>query len=112
MFIGEAPGANEDLQGEPFVGRAGMLLNAMLKSIGLKRDDIYIANILKCRPPDNRDPLPEEVKLCTVPKCTLYPYRLGKRPENFKDIIKKRKEKVKTGTMPIWLKSKELPKLC
>ncbi len=65
MFIGEAPGANEDLQGEPFVGRAGMLLNAMLKSIGLKRDDIYIANILKCRPPNNRDPLPEEVRLCT-----------------------------------------------
>jgi len=65
MFIGEAPGANEDLQGEPFVGRAGMLLNAMLKSIGLKRTDIYIANILKCRPPGNRDPLPEEVKLCT-----------------------------------------------
>ena len=65
MFIGEAPGANEDLQGEPFVGRAGMLLNAMLKSIDLKRTDIYIANILKCRPPSNRDPLPEEVKLCT-----------------------------------------------
>lgn len=65
MFIGEAPGANEDLQGEPFVGRAGMLLNAMLKSIGLKRTDVYIANILKCRPPNNRDPLPEEVKLCT-----------------------------------------------
>jgi uracil-DNA glycosylase len=64
MFIGEAPGANEDLQGEPFVGRAGMLLNAMLKSIGLKRSDVYIANILKCRPPNNRDPLPEEVKLC------------------------------------------------
>lgn len=65
LFIGEAPGANEDLQGEPFVGRAGMLLNAMLKSIGLKREDVYIANILKCRPPGNRDPLPEEVELCT-----------------------------------------------
>ncbi len=65
MFIGEAPGANEDLQGEPFVGRAGMLLNSMLQSIGLKRDDVYIANILKCRPPGNRDPQPEEVKLCT-----------------------------------------------
>lgn len=65
MFIGEAPGANEDLQGEPFVGRAGMLLNEMLRAIGLKREDIYIANILKCRPPNNRDPLPEEVKLCT-----------------------------------------------
>jgi len=65
MFIGEAPGANEDLQGEPFVGRAGMLLNEMLKSIGLKRADVYIANILKCRPPNNRDPNPQEVKLCT-----------------------------------------------
>lgn len=65
MFIGEAPGANEDLQGEPFVGRAGMLLNSMLKSIGLKRNDVYIANILKCRPPNNRDPLPAEVKSCT-----------------------------------------------
>lgn len=65
MFIGEAPGANEDLKGEPFVGRAGMLLNSMVKSIGLNREDIYIANILKCRPPGNRDPLPEEIKLCT-----------------------------------------------
>jgi len=65
MFIGEAPGANEDLKGEPFVGRAGMLLNSMLRSIGLERTDVYIANILKCRPPGNRDPLPQEVKLCT-----------------------------------------------
>ena len=65
MFIGEAPGANEDLQGEPFVGRAGMLLNSMLLSIQLKRDKIYIANILKCRPPENRDPSPAEVKECT-----------------------------------------------
>lgn len=65
MFIGEAPGANEDLQGEPFVGRAGMLLNSMTQSIGLKRSDVYIANILKCRPPNNRDPEPQEVKLCT-----------------------------------------------
>lgn len=65
MFIGEAPGANEDLQGEPFVGRAGILLNSMLQSIGLKRSDIYIANILKCRPPGNRDPQAQEEKLCT-----------------------------------------------
>jgi uracil-DNA glycosylase len=65
MFIGEAPGANEDLQGEPFVGRAGMLLTAMLQSIGLQRSDVYIANILKCRPPNNRDPQPEEEKVCT-----------------------------------------------
>lgn len=65
MFVGEAPGANEDLQGEPFVGRAGMLLNSMVQSIGLKRSDVYIANILKCRPPNNRDPEVQEVKLCT-----------------------------------------------
>lgn len=65
LFIGEAPGANEDLQGEPFVGRAGMLLNAILRSINLHRDDVYIANILKCRPPNNRDPSPDEIKLCT-----------------------------------------------
>ena len=65
MFIGEAPGANEDLKGEPFVGRAGMLLNSMLQAIGLVRDDVYIANILKCRPPNNRDPQSQEVKLCT-----------------------------------------------
>lgn len=65
LVIGEAPGANEDKQGEPFVGRGGMLLNAMLQAIGLDRKNIYIANILKCRPPDNRDPLPREVELCT-----------------------------------------------
>ena len=65
MFIGEAPGVSEDLQGKPFVGRAGMLLNSMLQSIGLARCDIYIANILKCRPPGNRDPQPQERKVCT-----------------------------------------------
>jgi uracil-DNA glycosylase len=65
MLIGEAPGANEDLQGEPFVGRGGMLLNEMLRAMGLERAKVYIANILKCRPPGNRDPLPHEVELCT-----------------------------------------------
>ena len=65
LFIGEAPGANEDNQGEPFVGQAGQLLNAMLASINLKRDDIFITNILKCRPPNNRDPAPDEVSCCT-----------------------------------------------
>lgn len=64
MVIGEAPGADEDRQGEPFVGRAGQLLNAMLWAIGLKREQVFIANILKCRPPDNRDPRPEEVLQC------------------------------------------------
>jgi DNA polymerase len=64
MFVGEAPGADEDAQGEPFVGRAGQLLNAMLFAIGLKREEVYIANVLKCRPPGNRDPLPEEVEHC------------------------------------------------
>lgn len=65
LIVGEAPGANEDRQGEPFVGRAGKLLDAMLKAIDLQRQDIYIANILKCRPPNNRDPNPEEVATCT-----------------------------------------------
>lgn len=65
MVIGEAPGFYEDQQGEPFVGRAGQLLNAMLQSIGFDRSKVYIANILKCRPPQNRDPSPEEVNLCT-----------------------------------------------
>lgn len=65
MVIGEAPGFNEDAEGEPFVGRAGQLLNSMLKSIGLAREEIYIANILKCRPPNNRDPQPDEVATCT-----------------------------------------------
>jgi DNA polymerase len=64
LVIGEAPGRDEDLQGEPFVGRAGQLLNAMLLAIGLKREQVYIANILKCRPPNNRDPRPEEVLCC------------------------------------------------
>jgi DNA polymerase len=65
LVIGEAPGADEDRQGEPFVGRAGQLLNAMLHAIGFARGDVYIANILKCRPPGNRDPKPEEAACCT-----------------------------------------------
>lgn len=64
LVIGEAPGAEEDRRGEPFVGRAGQLLNAMLRALDLGRDDVYIANILKCRPPSNRDPKPEEVACC------------------------------------------------
>ncbi len=64
MIIGEAPGADEDRLGEPFVGRAGKLLDEMLKALGLQRGDVYIANILKCRPPDNRDPLPDEARCC------------------------------------------------
>lgn len=64
LVVGEAPGKDEDLQGEPFVGRAGQLLNAMLLAAGLKREQVYIANILKCRPPNNRDPRPEEVVCC------------------------------------------------
>lgn len=66
MVIGEAPGADEDRQGEPFVGRAGQLLNAMLAAIGLPREQVYIANILKCRPPNNRDPKPEEATACSA----------------------------------------------
>jgi DNA polymerase len=64
MIIGEAPGFHEDKQGLPFVGKAGGLLNRMISSIGLTTDDIYIANVLKCRPPNNRDPLPEEINQC------------------------------------------------
>lgn len=64
MFVGEAPGADEDAQGEPFVGRAGQLLNKILAAINMKREDVYICNILKCRPPNNRTPMPEEVELC------------------------------------------------
>jgi DNA polymerase len=64
LVVGEAPGADEDRQGEPFVGRAGQLLNAMLLGIGLSREQVYIANVLKCRPPNNRDPKPEEVAQC------------------------------------------------
>jgi uracil-DNA glycosylase len=65
MFVGEAPGADEDLQGEPFVGRAGQLLTKIIEAIGLKRSDVYIANILKCRPPGNRNPEPDEVATCS-----------------------------------------------
>jgi DNA polymerase len=64
VLIGEAPGADEDAQGEPFVGRAGQLLNKILASIGFKREEVYICNILKCRPPNNRDPLPSETEQC------------------------------------------------
>lgn len=65
MLIGEAPGADEDEQGEPFVGRAGQLLNNILKAVSLERSEVYICNILKCRPPNNRDPLVSEMELCT-----------------------------------------------
>ena len=64
MFVGEAPGFHEDQKGEPFVGAAGQLLNDLLESAGLSRADIYIANVIKCRPPNNRDPEPQEVETC------------------------------------------------
>lgn len=64
VLVGEAPGADEDQQGEPFVGRAGQLLNKILEAINFKREEVFICNILKCRPPNNRDPLPEEVASC------------------------------------------------
>jgi len=64
MFIGEAPGKNEDLQGEPFVGAAGRLLDSLLEEAGIERTRVYIANVLKCRPPGNRDPRPEEIESC------------------------------------------------
>ena len=61
MFVGEAPGADEDMQGEPFVGRAGQLLTKIIEAIGLTREQVYIANVIKCRPPGNRNPEPDEV---------------------------------------------------
>ena len=64
MFVGEGPGEQEDLQGEPFVGRAGRLLTSLIEDIGLTRADVYIANVVKCRPPGNRDPLPLEIETC------------------------------------------------
>jgi uracil-DNA glycosylase len=64
MFVGEAPGRNEDLQGEPFVGAAGRLLDQLLAEAGIARERVYIANVLKCRPPGNRDPRPEEIEAC------------------------------------------------
>lgn len=64
MFVGEAPGADEDEQGVPFVGRAGQLLTKIIEAIGLRRDDVYIANVIKCRPPGNRNPEPDEVATC------------------------------------------------
>ncbi len=64
MFIGEAPGFHEDQQGRPFVGAAGKFLEELLDSIGMKREDVFIANVIKCRPPGNRDPLPEEIEAC------------------------------------------------
>ncbi len=70
MFVGEGPGYHEDRQGEPFVGAAGQLLTRLLSEIGLRRDDVYIANVVKCRPPGNRDPLPDEIDACR-------PYLLG-----------------------------------
>jgi uracil-DNA glycosylase len=64
MFVGEAPGFHEDQQGVPFVGQAGKLLDTLLAGIGLARDDVYIANVIKCRPPGNRDPMPDEIESC------------------------------------------------
>jgi uracil-DNA glycosylase len=64
MFVGEAPGHDEDVQGIPFVGRAGQLLTKIIEAIGLKRDEVYIANVIKCRPPENRNPEPDEVASC------------------------------------------------
>jgi DNA polymerase len=65
LFVGEGPGADEDLQGEPFVGRAGKKLDDMIRAIGLERSDVYIANVVKCRPPKNRDPEPDEIETCS-----------------------------------------------
>ena len=74
MFIGEAPGFHEDKQGEPFVGAAGQLLTRMLGEIGMTREEVYIANILKCRPPGNRDPLPDD---CPLPPPLRFTFARG-----------------------------------
>jgi len=65
MFIGEAPGHHEDQQGKPFVGNSGQFLTTLIEKAGLKREDVFITNIVKCRPPSNRDPLPDEIDICT-----------------------------------------------
>jgi DNA polymerase len=65
LFVGEGPGRDEDLQGEPFVGAAGRLLTQLIEGVGLRRDDVYIANVVKCRPPGNRDPKPDEIEACS-----------------------------------------------
>jgi len=64
MFVGEGPGADEDARGEPFVGKAGQLLTKMIEAMGFRRDEVYIANVVKCRPPGNRDPEPDEIEAC------------------------------------------------
>ena len=64
MFVGEGPGADEDIQGIPFVGRAGQLLTKMIEAMGFRRDEVYIANVVKCRPPENRNPEPDEIERC------------------------------------------------
>ncbi|HLE01399.1 MAG TPA: uracil-DNA glycosylase [Bdellovibrionota bacterium] len=69
MFIGEGPGEQEDLQGRPFLGRAGQLLERMIEAIGLKREDVFITNVVKCRPPENRTPEPDEIKACSPFLC-------------------------------------------
>jgi DNA polymerase len=65
MFVGEGPGRDEDRQGEPFVGRAGQLLTKIIEAMGMKRSDVYIANVVKCRPPENRNPAPDEIETCS-----------------------------------------------
>ena len=117
LIIGEAPGAEEDKQGEPFVGRAGKLLNSMLLACGLQREQVFIANILKCRPPGNRDPKPEEVAACSSylrqqidliqPKIILAVGRIAVRglrnevgvlyPGAAEDIVKQRQGAIHSG---------------
>ncbi len=107
MFIGEAPGADEDEQGEPFVGRAGQLLNKIFEAIQFKREEIYICNILKCRPPNNRDPQLSEVELCIPylwkqieiikPKILVSLGRIGAQMLlNTSDSLTKLREKIHT----------------
>ena len=99
MFVGEAPGEQEDLQGIPFVGRAGQLLDRYLFAVDIKREDVYIANILKCRPPHNRDPLPAEEDACIgfLMTAVYHPAALLRDPRKKDDMLadmKKIKEKL------------------
>lgn len=115
MFVGEAPGFHEDRQGEPFVGQAGRLLTELLGEVGLRREDVYIANVLKCRPPNNRDPLPEEIDSCRPnlyeqvrlirPRviCTLgrFATRLLANTEAGMSAVRGRVKQVEVGGVPV-----------
>jgi len=118
MFVGEAPGANEDRTGRPFVGDSGTLLTRALKRCGVERQDVYIANILKCRPPNNRDPLPDEISTCSPfldaqilliqPKVIV---TLGRFAANYISGQTARKSMGWLSSHPLWYHSDKLPEI-